>query len=161
MTLMFLIDEDMTAKEIKKEVDEALKSIKLFCKRWDLQAQYEDNAVVMDAVIEKINELITLLEQQDDDQLQVNIDKFHRLALEIDLFLKSLNHLKEVEIALIYYVLLVDKSQAELIEDVEMWGRLGIESVSSTKISGLYQEACLNLLELIKYNQIKYAAKYC
>jgi len=152
---MFLIDENMTSKETKKEMDEILKPIKLFCKRWNVQLQYEDDTVVMDAVAEKINELISLLEQQDDEQLQVRIDNFHRLELELDLFLKSLNHLKKVEIALIYYVLLVDKTQAELTEDEQMWIGFDVENVSASKINILYQEACLNLLELMKYNQIK------
>ena len=152
--LMFLIDENMTAKEIKKEVDGILKPIKLFCKRWNVQGQYKANAVVMDAVIEKLHELIALLKQQDDEQL---LAKFHRLELDLDLFLKSLNHLKEVEIALIYYVLLADKTQAELIQDEQMWIEFDVENISSTKVNILYQEACLNLLELMKYNQMKQA----
>ena len=156
---MFLIDKSMTAKEIKKEVDEVLKSIKLFCKRWNVKIQYEDNALVVDKLTEKIDELITLLKQQDEEQLRVKIDNFLKLKLELDLFLKSLNQLREVEIALIYYVLLADKTQAELAKDKQIWIGLDVENVSASKINILYQEACLNLLELIKYNQIKQMIK--
>jgi len=153
--LVFLIDENMTAKEIKKEIDDILKPIKLFCKRWNVQIHTEGKNIMIDEVTAKIRELMMMLRQQGDEKLQVRIDNFHRLELALDLFSRSLNHLNELEIELIYHVLLSDRTQAELSEDEQLWLKFGIANISTTKVNTLYQEACLNLLELIKYNQIK------
>lgn len=152
--LMFLIDEGMTIREIKKEIDEILKPIKVFCKRWDVQFHYEADAIVMKPVIEKIDELIILLNQQEDEQLKARVGKFDKLKKDLDLLAKSIGQLKDLEVALIYNVLLADRMQAELVEDKWMWEEFQIKNISTPKVCYLYQEACSSLLEMIRYNQI-------
>ena len=56
---MFLIDENMTAREKKRRINETLDPIKLFCKNFGVQVQYENGISVVE-VTEKIDELSEL-----------------------------------------------------------------------------------------------------
>ena len=159
---MFLINENMTANEIKKEIDEILKPIKLFCKRWRVQFQYADNVILAEPVIERIDELIELLKQHDDDDdLKARAEKFSKLKQDLDVLAISLGQLSSLEIELIYKVLFANTMQAELVGDTQMWAKFNVENVSPPKINALYQEACSSLLEMIKYNRIRNGSYRC
>ena len=151
---MFFIDEAMTPQEIKKEITKLLKPIKVISKRFNVQVQYENKLVNADEMKSQIHELMLLLKQHKDEKQQIHIDKLHNLNINLDLFLKSVNALEEVERALIYYLLLADKTQTELTEHEEMYDLLEAEYPSQSKISRLFQKACFNLFELINYNKV-------
>lgn len=145
----------MTSKEIKKELDEMLKPIKSFCKRWDVNFEYGTDTLGINYIIDKVDELINLLNNQDNEQLKLRIYNFVKLKQDLDLLATSMNHLSALEATLVYQVLLIDKSQIELAGDKVFWTRFNIEYISAPKINVLFRDACFNLLEMIKYNQIK------
>ena len=157
--MFLIIDENMSTKEMKKEMDAILKPIILFCKKWDTQIQYENEAIVVAEVTERIHELMALLKQHDDEILQIRIEKLQQFELNLDLFVRSVNRLKEVETVLVYY-LLENQTQTELAENEDILEMLKVDRISQATINGIYKGACLNLIELVKYNQLKSGAYY-
>ena len=152
---MFLVDKDMPIKEIKKEIDEILKPIKSFCDFWGVQFQYDNDVIKTNHIAEKISDDINLVKQREIKSMQESLDILGELDYKLNLFTTSAEHLKPIEQFLVYHILIADKTQVELTEDEEMWNRFQVYNISPAKINHIFQAACLKLLELIKYYQIK------
>lgn len=154
---MFLVDEKLTVKEVKKELNEIVEPLKLFNKRWSSKFEYEDDAINSDQVAKQINEIIEILECHENEKLRLRVGKLEDLLSKLNILSTSVELLNPIETFLIFHVLLTDKTQLELSQDKQIWDNIQVDNISPAKINLLYQGACLRLLELIKFNQLKTA----
>ena len=159
MMLMFFIVEKMTAKEMKKEISERITPIKSFCEKMNITIRYEDNDLIADEVASQIQEIIEIFQLQEDETSRLRIKKFQQFQVNFELFLKSINQLSDLDKVLLYHGLFMNATQMELTEKAEILELLNVPCISQAKINRLYQDACLQLLDWIKYNEAK-AIKY-
>lgn len=152
---MFFVNKNITIKEIKQEIDEVLKPIKTLCDFWNVPIEYDGDAIKTNVITEKVNINIERIKQMDDESLQESFDNFTDIKNKLILFTESAKNLKPLDRFLIYHVFIEDNTQVELSEDGQLWEKFQIYNVSPAKVNHLFQDACLKLLELIRYNQIK------
>ena len=152
---MLLVDENIPIKEVRKAIAEIINPIKDFSDRWGIPFQYVDDVIKTDEMEEHIDEIVEYIKYLDDHQKELALKRVDNLRNRLALFKMSTKRLKPLEQFLIYNVLLVNKTQIELTEDSRLWEQYEVTNVSPAKINHLLQAACLKLLELLRYNQLK------
>jgi len=144
-----MLEENLSWKEIKKEIYATLQPIESLSKKLRVGIDYQDGFFNVEMLMNKVQCFLDKMETcQKKDFFAIDIEILKNIKPQIMLFIDSVNNLDDEDRKILYYLLI--KKEREY----DVASKRMSSPCSVSKLNRLKKNAFSKLLENIKYNSL-------